>query len=129
MEWCLAMLRSPCLWHGAEVGSHLAPEGVTVKMRLDTHRFLYARQVTDPARRELGIDLSRQVRELSRKLNEDDKSGILVDIPAKYQRLMRARGYDPVETWLETKLTDLLLNQGRTSMTDQLLQMIPDSEY
>lgn len=124
-QWCLSMLGAPCPWHGSETGETNPPQGAMVRFGLPTGGYLHVQQVRE-ARRELGLELTRQARELHEKLMEDGDAGVLKEIPAKYQRVMRAKGFDPVETWLEMRGTDIFLNLGRATMTDEMIETLPE---
>lgn len=126
VEWCLGMIDAPCVWHGAETGETEAPEDAVVRFKLPNGPgHLFVRQVR-PERRELGIDLTSQALDLRKKVREDGISGVLVDIPAKYQRLMRAKGFDPAESWIEMRMTDIFLNLGRVTLTDEMIDALPE---
>jgi hypothetical protein len=126
VEWCLSMIKAPCVWHGAETGKVSAPEDATVYLKLPNGPGrLYVRRVR-PEWQELGVDLTSQALELSEKLREDNVSGILVDIPAKYQRVMRAKGFNPAETWIEMRMMDIFLNLGRVTLTSEMIEKLPE---
>ncbi|MFZ4132677.1 hypothetical protein OG986_33470 [Streptomyces cellulosae] len=101
------MQGSPCTWHGAETGVEVPAGATVVRFRVPQGRFVHNRKVTSKDREKLGRELTRQSLGLKRKLKEGDAAGILVDIPAKLQRLFKAKGQDPIEAWLEVRLTDI----------------------
>lgn len=126
VEWCLSVQGSPCTWHGAETGVKVPDETTVVRFRIPHDRYMHNRKVTSKDREKLGQELTRQSLDLKRKLQEDDAAGILVDIPEKLQRSFRAKGQDPVETWLEMRLTDIFLNLGRVTLTDEMIEKLPE---
>ena len=126
IEWCLAMREANCPWHGAETGMEAPPEKAVVRFKLTGPQVLYCKQAASVERQELGKELTRQSSELTGKLREDADSGILMDIPAKLQRVWRAKGVDPVAAWMDMRLTDIFLNHGRVTLTDEMIEMLPE---
>lgn len=126
MEWCLAMLSAPCVWHGAETGVEVPANNGVVALRMQLG-FLYTKKAA-PERHELGDQLTRRAKDLTLRMKQDDVAGILREMPPRYRRIMRAKGYDPVETWLEMKICDIFLNNGRTTLTDEMIEMLPEPE-
>ncbi|MFE0472574.1 hypothetical protein ACFW2V_13265 [Streptomyces sp. NPDC058947] len=125
IEWCLAVPSSPCPWHGADTGISVPLDQELIALRTAMGK-LHAKRATG-SRKELGVELTRQANALKDKINADqDNSTLLAEIPAKYQRVMRARGYDPVESWLESRLTDIFLNHGRVTLTNEMIEMLPE---
>jgi hypothetical protein len=124
IEWCLAVLDAPCMWHGAETGVQVPRDAEMIQLR--TPRGLLRTRQAKGDRCALGAELTRQAKELTEKLKQDDVSGILVDIPAKYQRVMRAKGYDPAQTWLEMRMADIFLNHGRVTLTNEMIEALPE---
>lgn len=125
MEWCMAMLNAPCVWHGAETGVEVPANTKVVALRSPMGN-LYTKKVVGNQRQELGVELSRQAKDLSARMKQDDVAGILREMPPKYRRIMRAKGYDPVESWLESKIADIFLNHGRVTLTNEMIEMLPE---
>lgn len=127
LMWCLSMVNYNCAWHGAETGHPIvSPAGEMIDMHDPrTGRSFYARHARADDT-ELGGQLAEQLRDLGDKLDRNDQLAILAEMPAKYRNWLRAHGYDPVEAWVEQRLTDLVLNRGRVTVTDELLDQLPD---
>lgn len=127
IEWCLAVIPSPCLWHGGDTGVDIPLDQELIALRTRMGK-LYAKRAKGD-REELGIELTRQAVALKGKINADQgNSTLLAEIPEKYQRVMRAKGYDPVESWLESRLTDIFLNHGRVTLTNEMIEMLPEPQ-
>lgn len=125
IEWCMAMISAPCVWHGAETGIEIPLDQKTVSLRTPKG-LLFTQRAEGAERRELGLELTRQANELGETLKLDDVSGLHVGIPAKYQRIMRAKGLDPLETWLDMRMTDIFLNLGQAALTAEMIEMLPE---
>lgn len=123
VEWCMSMLVEPCVWHGAETGMEVPANTKVVALRSPLGN-IYTKRADDD-RRELGIELTRQAGELVGKM-QDDIAGVLRDIPPKYRRYMRDKGYNPAETWVEMQLVDIFLNHGRPTLTPEMIEALPD---
>jgi TPR repeat protein len=109
MNWCIEMTRSKCVWHGADSGRfNPPPDGATIALsNKATGTSYFVRQAVgkDIA---LGQELTRQLRELLVLGNDQ----LLAAMPTRMRLFFDKDGYDPAEQWLETRLTDILLNQG-----------------
>ncbi|MCP9209537.1 hypothetical protein [Streptomyces cucumeris] len=125
IEWCLAMIDAPCVWHGADTGLDIPLDQETVSLTVPQGRLRARRAKGD--RCELGVELTRQATDMREKTRLDDVAGLLMDIPAKYQRIMKSRGFDPVQTWVEMRLADIFLNLGRATLTDEMLERLPEN--
>lgn len=121
MELCLSVLGSPCMWHGAETGIQVPLDQEMLSLRTPKGR-LYLRQAKE-AVRELGVDLTRQARELKDKA---EQGTLLADLPSKWVRIMEAKGYDPVDAWLDMRMADIFLNRGRVTLTEGMIAKLPE---
>jgi hypothetical protein len=66
----------------------------------------------------LGRRLSRELAEIRQFLVNGDTDAILTEIPSAYKNWMASNGYDPVDTWTQQRLADLILNRGQHSAAD-----------
>ncbi|WP_346533855.1 tetratricopeptide repeat protein [Micromonospora sp. DPT] len=109
MTWCSAMAAANCIWHGAESGKFPAPPpDVTISLRDPRSGVsFYARraQGDDDGR---GRELTTQLRDLAGQTREE----LIATMPEQLRDYFVDNGYDPAEQWLDTRLTDIILNSG-----------------
>lgn len=125
MEWCMAMLNAPCIWHGGDGGVSVPLDQETVRFENSPLGSLLTQQVSDDRRKALGNSLSNQAQWL-KEATKDSPQGILVEVPEKYQRVMRSKGFDPAETWLQMRMLDIWMNLGRPTLTPEMIEMLPE---
>ncbi|MEU8182109.1 hypothetical protein AB0B86_15250 [Micromonospora sp. NPDC049047] len=109
MMWCVEMTLANCVWHGAESGGFPAPPpDATISLvdRRSGVAYLTRRAVGDDI--ELGRELTRQIKELMTSSRGDR----LASVPGALRDHFVEEGYDPAEQWMQTRLTDIVLNRG-----------------
>lgn len=122
---CQGVIRSACPWHGAEGGTViLSPAGEPVAFNdpSGNNPTFYARAAAGESI-ALGQRLTRELTELE-ALTSQGSAAVIAAIHPKQKAWFDARGYDPAETWLTQRVTDIVLNQGRDSMPPELLDRI-----
>lgn len=131
ISWCLEMVGVNCPWHGGAAGRPiLSPAGEVVRMQDPGSGFsFYARRASDEDV-DLGGRLAGQLRELVAKIVKEDRQALLAEIPIRQRDWLRANGYDPLDAWLDQRLTDIVLNRGRVVLTPELLDRLapPDQQ-
>lgn len=75
----------------------------------------------------LGRALAAELKELTSLMADESADALLAEIPPSYREWLSSRGYDPVEAWLELRLTDIVLNRGHSIMPG-LLQHLDHSQ-
>lgn len=128
VEWCLKMLEANCLWHGAESGTEPAPpEDAVCMMNLPpTNGPILCRLSMDV---ELGTRISDELVPLKRALAEDGTTaGVMWLVPSSYVEFMRERGEDPAYAWTVGRLTELILNRGKSDMDTWLDAVLAGEE-
>jgi hypothetical protein len=53
----------------------------------------------------------------------NDTQALLAEIPAACREWVISHGDGPVETWVNQRLTDLLLNRGRSPLPDLIRRL------
>ncbi|MFG3710849.1 hypothetical protein [Micromonospora sp. NPDC047730] len=124
IQWCISTVGTNCPWHGGETGQAVPrPDHETIALTnpADGVSF-YARKATgdDIA---LGERLAEELRQLMDKVT-NDKLAVIKEIPLKYRKWLYANGYDPLEAWLDQRLTDIVLNRGVGSVPPEILEMM-----
>lgn len=110
MRWCVEMTAANCVWHGADSQTFAPPpDGATIALSGKGTTY-YTRQAQG-SDVDLGHELTRQLHELLFSSNED----LLASVPGQMRRYFEDEGYDPAEQWMQTRLTDIVLNR-RASM-------------
>ncbi|MFE5811378.1 hypothetical protein [Streptomyces sp. NPDC056491] len=71
----------------------------------------------------LGIDLTKQLGEID-ELVRQGQEAVLAAMPAKLRDWMTSRGHDPAASWIEQRFTDIILNRGHVSVTEEMLAQL-----
>ena len=110
INWCAAVIGAPCPWHASDPAQ---PDDLVMAGYPDAGPAFYARRATggDIA---LGRKLSREVTRFRQLLVDGDAKAILDEMPSEYRSWMDSNGYDPAETWIQERLSDLSLNRGQS---------------
>jgi TPR repeat protein len=114
INWFAAIIDTPCLWHASDPAP---PDDLVMAGHPDGKSAFYARKATgdDIA---LGRKLTRELTRIRQLTASGDTDAISGEIPPAYRNWMNSNGYDPVDTWLQQRLTDLILNRGRSLLLD-----------
>jgi len=110
INWCAAIIDNPCPWHVSDPGQ---PDDLVMVGHPDGGPGFYARQATDDDI-VLGRKLTRELTRIRQLLIDGDAKAILGEIPPAYRNWMDSNGYDPADTWIQERLTDLVLNRGQS---------------
>jgi hypothetical protein len=111
MTWCIEMTTANCVWHGAESRQFPAPPpNATISLvdRRSGVAYLTRRAVGDDI--QLGRELTRQIKELISSSRDD----LIASVPGALRDHFVEDGYDPAEQWIQTRLTDIVLNRGNS---------------
>jgi hypothetical protein len=73
----------------------------------------------------LGHRLGAELQTLIERVND---LAVLAEIPAGYRKWMRANGYDPLDAWLDQRLTDVVLNRGHVAVPPELFDDVPEQQ-
>jgi TPR repeat protein len=109
MMWCVEMTAANCVWHGADSGQFPAPPpNATISLvdRRSGVAYLTRRATGDDIK--LGQELTRQIKELMTSSRDD----LIAKVPRTLHEHFVEEGYDPAEQWMQTRLTDIVLNRG-----------------
>ncbi|MGW2865928.1 hypothetical protein [Streptomyces sp. NPDC001205] len=124
IQWCRGVIRSACPWHGGEDGNALPYEQalayVTVALRDPHSGASYYACMADDESVRLGVELTKQLVELD-ELVRKGNDAVLAAMPAKLRDWMTSRGHDPAVSWIEQRFTDIILNRGHVSVTEEML--------
>lgn len=113
IQWCMEAVSSPCPWHL----QHLPDDGQSVTAQVPgTGHVIHARRAVG-ADTALGAQLFRRLRDLMASVVAQDRTELAEQIPARYRDWMIAKGHDPVDTWLDQQLSDIVLNRGHELLT------------
>jgi len=112
IDWCAAIIDNPCPWHASDPAPS---DDLIIVGHADGGPAFYARQATgdDIA---LGRKLTRELTSIRQLAVNGDAEAILGEIPPAYRNWMNSNGYAPADTWIEQRLTDLILNRGRSML-------------
>lgn len=113
MRFCVRVLPSNCLWHGADTGIPASIPGDQVVQLANGpggNDFIYYRRARGADIR-LGQRLTREITRVMDLAAMDGPAG-LVSIAPHYARWLRSKGEDPAAAILDGRLTDLILNRG-----------------
>jgi hypothetical protein len=88
---------------------------------------MLTQQVAEESRKALGNRLTGQALWL-KEATKSGAQGILVEVPEKYQRIMKAKGFDPSETWLQMRMLDIFMNLGRVTLTPEMIEALPEPQ-
>jgi TPR repeat protein len=110
INWCAAIIDNPCPWHAS---SSAQPDYLVMAGHPAGGPAFHVRHATgdDIA---LGRKLTRELTRIRQLLVNGDAEAILDEIPSAYRNWMDSNGYDPADTWIQQRLTDLILNRGRS---------------
>ncbi|MEV5210890.1 hypothetical protein AB0K35_25780 [Micromonospora sp. NPDC053740] len=125
IAWCINVVGENCPWHGGETEQDMPiPANETIAL---THpgsgASIYVRKATgsDVA---LGEQLAADLQGLMEKAT-NNKLALVGEIPPRYRKWLYANGYDPLEAWLDQRLTDIVLNRGEVTVTPEMLNQVP----
>lgn len=127
IQWCRGVIRSACPWHGGETGNPLPYEQalahITVALRDPDSDAIYYACMADGESVPLGVDLTNQLGEIDELVRQGDDA-VLTAMPAKLRDWMISRGHEPVTSWIEQRFTDIILNRGRVTVTEEMLTQL-----
>ncbi|MGW2546362.1 hypothetical protein ACWC5I_37210 [Kitasatospora sp. NPDC001574] len=124
IDWCAFAFAHPCPWHGGECGAPVLSEaGDTLSVEPTPGFTVYARlAVGDDA--PLADTITAQLRHVAehQARGRDAVAGL---VPDKLRAWFERNGHDPVDSWLEQRLCDIVLNLGQDMFGPELLARIP----
>jgi hypothetical protein len=112
INWCATIIDNPCPWHA---GGPAQPDDLIMAGHPDGGVAFYARQATGDDI-VLGRNLTSELTRISQLVANGDVETILGDIPPAYRDWMNSNGYDPADTWIQQRMTDLILNRGQSML-------------
>lgn len=112
INWCAAIIDHPCPWHASDPAQ---PDDLVIAAHSDGGPAFYARHATGDDI-VLGRKLTRELTRIRQLLVDGDAKAILGEIPPAYRNWMDSNGYDPADTWIQERLTDLILNRGQSML-------------
>lgn len=102
IEWCCAVIRFACPWHGGESGRPLPIDAIdTIAVGGDGATF-YARPAGDESI-GLGVQLTADLLATA-ELVAKGKPAVLESMPPKYRTWLESKGYPPADHWIEHRL-------------------------
>lgn len=125
-DWCASRLNAPCPWHSpslAGVSGADLPDNVVIQPR-GTGALLHARKAAAD-RHELGGELASRLAHL-KETAERGSEALLEDAPTGFRNWLIANTPDPAQAWLDRELTEIILNQGRSAITREVLERLPE---
>ncbi|MGI5461225.1 hypothetical protein ACQEWB_50390 [Streptomyces sp. CA-249302] len=125
-DWCASRLDVPCPWHApslAGVSGADLPDDVVIQPH-GTGVLLHARKAAAD-RHELGGELASRLAHL-KETAERGTQALLDDAPTGFRNWLIANTPDPAQAWLDHELTEILLNQGRSALTREMLEHLPE---
>ena len=126
IRWCMGAVDDVCPWHAIDpAGSISSPRNPLLVGDPGAGPAFYAREATGEDAK-LGRTLAAELTELASLIVAADADAILAMIPPSYREWASSQGYDPVEAWLDMRLTDVVLNRGH-SIAPDLLQHLDRS--
>lgn len=127
IRWCMNAVDNVCPWHAIDPTRLISSPRQPLMVGDPTAGpAFYAREaISDDA--GLGRTLAAELKELASLMADGDADAILANIPPSYREWTSNQGYDPVEAWLELRLTDIVLNRGHSVMSG-LLQHLGHSQ-
>ena len=115
-----------CPWHGRAAGRPiLSPASEAVRVEDPSSGFSFFARRASAADVDHGERLAGQLRELVAKIVGRDEQALLAEIPDRQLDWLRANGYNPVDAWLDRRLTEIILNRGRVVLTPELVDRLP----
>ena len=123
ISWCIEMVMVNCPWHGGASGVPItSPITALISLRDPKMQAVYFAQAAIGDDIALGRQLGRELRTLIERVGEG-KLAVLAEIPAGYGKWMRANGFDPLDAWLDQRLTDIVLNRGHIAVAPKLFDL------
>ncbi|MFF9364518.1 hypothetical protein [Streptomyces griseoluteus] len=124
--WYSSRLTVPCPWHSEPVagasGGDL-PDELVVQPR-GASVLLHARKA--PAgRHELGADLAARLAHILEVAARGDEA-LLEDAPTGFRSWLIANTHNPAQAWFDHELTEIILNQGRSALSREFLEHLPE---
>ena len=115
MQFVAKMPLYPCGWHGAETGRpvQVSRSGTLVYTDAGKPPFFYIRRAL-PEREVLGQRISRELKRVL-AMSDQDMAAVVEGMHPSYRAFLGEEGYDPRDAWMESKLTDLILNCNPSS--------------
>lgn len=110
ITWCSQLVGTDCPWHGGESGD--ASEDAQIEVSDGGHGLSF------PARRAtgesvaLGREMTSQLRTIFATVVGNTPEQLKEQVPPLYRVRMEEQGQDPVNSWLDHQLTNIVLNHG-----------------
>ncbi|MBO3741530.1 hypothetical protein [Actinoplanes flavus] len=130
IHWCMQMVDLPCPWHGGLVsGLPVGGRGELLSVAaVATGKRFYARFAVG-SDEDLGRRITAQLRKVTIQVLRTPNGQVPAELPERYKQWLHATDPDPMNGWLDQRLTDIVLNRGADFIPqlDALMARMPEA--
>ncbi|MEH1017916.1 hypothetical protein V6U90_33275, partial [Micromonospora sp. CPCC 206060] len=131
IQWCMQMAGTLCPWHGglSRPLSDGPPGALLCVVQSGAGALFYARHAVG-GDVDLGRQITEQLDELTGQVLRTPRGHVPGEVPTHFRRWLYENDPDPMNGWLDQRLTDIVLNRGADMIpmiNELMVQQDPDA--